>query len=78
MLPDNAAVIIIKMDLKEFEMASNGCEFNIFAIYDVFLETGVWKELQSHIAAVKIDTDILHDSRYAVSFDSNCRKWFFE
>lgn len=71
LLPDNAAVIIIKMDLKDFEVNSNGCNFDIFALYNVFLESGTWKELQTHIATVKIDSDILHDSRYAVNFDRN-------
>lgn len=72
--PENAAVIIIKMELKDFEMEANACEFDVFAMYNVFLESGTWKELQTHLAIVKIDTDILHDQRYIVRFDSNKRK----
>lgn len=71
MYPDDAAFIIIKMDLIDFEIDSNGCEFNVIAMYDVFLENGLWKELQSHLATIKIDSDILHDQRYMVHFDNN-------
>lgn len=69
--PDKAAIIIIKMEMSDFEVASNGCDYDIFLMYNVFLESGLWKEFQTHIATVNIDSDIFHDKRYFVSFDSN-------
>lgn len=71
MYPDNTAIIVIKMGLIDFEINSNGCEFDVFAMYDVFLENGSWKELQTHLATIKIDSDILHDKRFTVQFDTN-------
>ncbi|XP_055321469.1 uncharacterized protein LOC129577824 [Sitodiplosis mosellana] len=69
--PDKAAIIIIKMELNDFEVTSNGCDYDIFLMYKVFLESGLWKEFQTHIANVKIDSDIFHDKRFFVSFDTN-------
>lgn len=63
------------MDLVDFEIDPNGCEFNVIAMYEVFLENGSWKELQTHLATVKIDSDILHDKRYMVKFDTNKCKY---
>lgn len=71
MYPDNAAIMMIKMDLIDFQVDPNGCEFDVIAVYDVFSENGQGKELQTHLATIKIDTDILHDERYTVHFDSN-------
>lgn len=71
MYPDNSAIIVIKMDLTDFEIDSNGCDCDVIAMYDVFLENGSWKELQTHLATIKIDSDILHDKRYTVHFDTN-------
>lgn len=56
------------------EIEANGCEYEIFASYDVFMESGTFKELQTHLAIVKIDSDILHDHRYRVRFESNKSK----
>lgn len=72
--PDKAAIIIINMDLNDFEVISNGCDFDIVLNYNVFLESGLWKEFQTHVATVKIDSDIFHDKRYFVNFDSNTSK----
>lgn len=69
--PDNAAVIIIKMALSDFEMEPMGCEFNVFAMYSVFTGDGLWKEFQTHLATVKIDPDIFHDKRYSATFESD-------
>lgn len=69
--PDKAAIIIIKMELSDFEMTSSGCDYDIFLIYNVFLESGLWKELQTHVATIKIDSDIFHDKRYIVNFQPN-------
>ncbi|XP_031617868.1 uncharacterized protein LOC116337438 isoform X2 [Contarinia nasturtii] len=68
--PDKAAVIIITMDLNEFTIASKGYDYDIFLIYNVFLESGLWKEFQTHITTVNIDADIFHDKRYFVNFDT--------
>lgn len=74
--PDNAAVIIIKMELRDFEMHPSGCDYEIFAIYEVFTETGTWKELHTHLATVRIDSDIFHDKRFQIDFDSDrSKKW---
>lgn len=71
--PDNAAVIIIKMELHGFEVEPTGGDYEICVIYNVFLESGQWKELQTHLATVKIDSDIFHDKRYLVDFQSITR-----
>lgn len=63
------------MDLKDFEIDANGCEFEVFAVYNVFSESGAWKEFQTHLTTVKIDTDILHDRRYSVGFEPNKSKY---
>lgn len=61
------------MDLKDFEVEPSGYDFDVFALYNVFLETGSYKEFQTHLSTIKIDSDILHDKRYALTFDSkNC------
>lgn len=72
--PDNAAVIIIKMELRDIEMHPSGCDYEIFAIYNVFMETGSWKELQTHLATVRIDSDIFHDQRFLINFESDRSK----
>ena len=59
------------MELSDFEVTSSGCDYDIFLIYNVFLESGLWKELQTHVATVKIDSDIFHDKRYFVNFGTN-------
>lgn len=77
--PDNTAIMIIKMDLIDFEIDPSGCEFDVIAMYDVFLENGQCKELQTHLATIKIDSDILHDERYSVRFDTNkCEQKFIK
>lgn len=63
------------MDFADFEIDTNGCEFDVIAMYEVFLENSSWKELQTHLATVKIDSDILHDKRYMVEFDTNKCKY---
>lgn len=63
------------MDLKDFEIDANGCEFEVFAVYNVFSESGAWKEFQTHLTTVKIDTDILHERRYSISFEPNKSKY---
>lgn len=62
------------MDLKDFEIEASGSEFEVFALYNTFSDSGTWKELQTHLTTVKIDTDILHDQRYIVRFETHTRK----
>lgn len=63
--------MIIKLNLIDFEIDPNGCEFDVIALYEVFLENGQSKELQTHLATIKIDSDVLHDERYTPRFDTN-------
>lgn len=62
------------MELNDFEVHANECDYDICAMYNVLLESGVWKDCQTHLATVKIDSDILHDKRYLIDFDSNTSK----
>lgn len=72
----NAAVILVKTNLFDFEMNSNN-EFNIFVRYNIYLENGSYKELQLHAGNIVIDTDILQDERYLISFDTANGKFTF-
>lgn len=62
------------MELNDFEVAANGCNYDIFLMYNVFLESGQWKECQTNIATVKIDSDIFHDKQYFINFETNNSK----
>lgn len=71
LLPDNAAIVVAELNLDDILSRESTCMLNIFLLYDVCTSSGSTREHQLSLETITIDTDVLHDKRFAVQFEAN-------
>lgn len=62
------------MNLDDILSIQPNCICDLFVFYDVSVGDRSQKQLQMRISDIKIDTDILHDKRFAINFETNNSK----
>lgn len=71
MLPENCAIVVVEMNVDDVLSMQCKCVLDIIIAYDVSNASDSKQEHQFSVPSITIDTDVLHDKRFAVQFEAN-------
>lgn len=71
LLPENSAIVVVELSVDDVLSMQCKCALDIIVAYDVSNASDTKQEHQFSVPSITIDTDVLHDKRFAVQFDAN-------